>query len=166
MLTIARFIRVSPNRDEGHLNRAEASREIRPVDDRLLVPRVNDPARRSRGLVKYHGLVPVEQDGMLQVPAHAAGLWLRFSNAPTKRSSISNQSAITAMAFRRARSRVGMMVRLAVISAGRPLLLSFLTMLRLQSQVMQIHAAVADIWVAARLLFKERSPHRSHHDAN
>jgi hypothetical protein len=70
------------------------------------------------------------------------------------------------MAFRRARSRVGMMVRLAVISAGRPLLLSFLTMLRLQSQVMQIHAAVADIWVAARLLFKERSPHRSHHDAN
>ena len=39
-------------------------------------------------------------------------------------------------------------------------------MLWLQGQPVQIHAAVADICVAARLLFKERSPHRSHHDAD
>jgi hypothetical protein len=59
-----------------------------------------------------------------------------------------------------------MILRLAVISAGRPLLLSFPARLRLQGQAVQIHAAVADICVAARLSFTERSPHRSHHDAN
>jgi hypothetical protein len=69
------------------------------------------------------------------------------------------------MAFRWPGSRVGMMPWLAAIS-GRAPLLSFPTMLRLQSQAVQIQATVADIWVAARLLFTERSPHRSYHDAN
>jgi hypothetical protein len=44
--------------------------------------------------------------------------------------------------------------------------LFFPAMLRLRGQAVQVQAAVADIWVAARLLFKERSPHRAHHDAN
>jgi hypothetical protein len=41
--------------------------------------------RRSRGLVKYHGLVPVEEDAMLQMPAHAvAQRYDSILNAPAK----------------------------------------------------------------------------------
>ena len=61
-------------------------------------------------------------------------------------------------------SRVSIMLRLAVIS-GRSLM-SFPLMLRVDGQAVKIHATIADISMAARLPFTERSPHRSHHDSN
>jgi hypothetical protein len=54
-----------------------------------------------------------------------------------------------------------------VISTGAPLLSFPVTLKpRFLGQAMQKEAAVTDIRVAPRLLFTERSPHCSNHDAN